>query len=158
MRARSSEANGAGIDAVLDWIGVPAASVTVSTVNTVIASADPSLVTGLADKCLCEGNIQLSPGDDVLLLRKGPKFMRLHSRRSRIRVARGVRPRASSGINLGFADLVFEGARLRPSPSWETYHEDAHCCSRTGHFGSRPDPRSARERGADVSGELLIRV
>src|SRR5436305_7471418 len=61
MRARSSEANGAGIDAVLDWIGVPAASVTVSTVNTVIASADPSLVTGLADKCLCEGNIQLSP-------------------------------------------------------------------------------------------------
>jgi hypothetical protein len=40
----------------------------------------------------------------------------------------------------------------------ETYHEGTYRCSRIGHADCCPDARSARERGPDVPGELLIRV
>jgi hypothetical protein len=43
-------------------------------------------------------------------------------------------------------------------PNMETYHEGAYRCSRVGHSDCCPDARSARERGSDVPGELLIRL
>ena len=43
-------------------------------------------------------------------------------------------------------------------PNMETYHEGAYRCSRVGHADCCTDIRSARERGSDVPGELLIRL
>jgi hypothetical protein len=40
----------------------------------------------------------------------------------------------------------------------ETCHEDAYRCSRLGHADCGADVHSARERGPDVPGELVIRL
>jgi hypothetical protein len=43
-------------------------------------------------------------------------------------------------------------------PNMETYHEDTYRSSRVSHVDRGPDICSPRERGSDVSCELLIRV
>jgi hypothetical protein len=43
-------------------------------------------------------------------------------------------------------------------PNMETYHEGTYRSSRVGHPDCSPDIRSTRERGSDVSRELLIRL
>ena len=43
-------------------------------------------------------------------------------------------------------------------PNMETYHEGTYRSSRVGHADCSPDIRSTRERGSDVSRELLIRL
>ncbi len=43
-------------------------------------------------------------------------------------------------------------------PNVETCHEGAFCCSRLGRADLGPDVHPARERGADVPGELVLRI
>jgi hypothetical protein len=79
---------------------------------------------------------------------------------------------SESGINIAFPDLVKATYDCRrwpiglcayaqiedDGPNMETYHEGAYRCSRVGHADCCTDIRSARERGSDVPGELLIRL